>query len=165
MITASQFKVWKTIKLGVCKTSGEYYKALESAGCDFGSCYKEQPEFDCAQQETEVDLVIVTPDELDYVADYPYRVILAMAVRCGLQVCPFEVGYALVLAHAHEPLGHGESGSVIIASEPVVDGSNRRSICDAFEFQGKRCLHFCRPIHEHTLMRQRDNLVFIRPRT
>ena len=118
-----QAPVWKTIKLGTCKSPGEYRKALKKAGYrigDWGDAILGKTP--CAQEETETDLVVISVKELGYDGAY-YKDICARGVEMRLELCPAEVGAALRLSYKHQPRDEW----LRIAMEPItVSGGHRK---------------------------------------
>ena len=94
-VETSDPKVWRTLKLGTYKTADEYRGALKSAGYNVGGWANDilsKPAFICAQQETEVDLVVISVSELGFKYDGRYSDICTRAMEMGLKLCPAEVG-------------------------------------------------------------------------
>jgi hypothetical protein len=101
-----EMTVWKTVKLGTCKSPDEYRKALKKAGQRIGDWGNDiLGKTDCAQEETEVDLVVLSVKELGFANGAPYKNICAKALQLGLELCPAEVGPALRLAYGDQPRG------------------------------------------------------------
>lgn len=156
-----QFKVRKTIKLGLHKTSAEYRKALKKAGVDIGvyagKILDEQTPI--AETETEVDLVVVTPRELGFRKEPTFTQICDKAIEKGLQRCPREVGPALRLAYPEQPLNEW----LRVAMEPVADSGGGLGVFGVGRVDGVRWLgasYFC-PQGAWGLDAQ---FVFVRPR-
>ena len=103
--------IWRTLKLGTYRSGEEYARALSSQPkMELGTRAREMlahREFTCAQDETEVDIVIVTVSQLSFPDEGPsydpmgvgasYQNICLRASECGLELCPAEVGPALRL--------------------------------------------------------------------
>ena len=103
---ASDLTVWKTIKLGTCKTPDEYREALRSAGyriSDWGNDILRKTS--CAEVETEVDLVALSVKELGFQNGANYKDICARGVEMGFELAPAEVGPALRLSYKDQPRG------------------------------------------------------------
>lgn len=101
----STFPTWKTIILGLHKTSQQYANALKEAGMRMDThgtkLLGEVREY--VQEEVEVDLVVLSVQELglpQYGANY--QTICARAQELGLTLCPAEVGPALRLQYPHQ---------------------------------------------------------------
>jgi hypothetical protein len=116
---AADLPVWKTVKLGTCKTADEYRKALKKAGRRIGDWANDilgKPAFTASEMETEVDLVVATVAELGLKGGQ-YKDICTRAVEMGLELCPAEVGPALRLVYDDQPKGEW----LIIAMEAITD--------------------------------------------
>ena len=99
-----QFPVWKTLKLGVCKSPEEYRAALEKAGIMIGKDADELLEnIPYSQEEIEIDLVLVPVGKLGLDGLVDYMDALERAIKMGFKPCPAEVGLALRLAYADQP--------------------------------------------------------------
>ncbi|MDE2021753.1 MAG: hypothetical protein KGI71_02415 [Patescibacteria group bacterium] len=117
--------VWKTIKLGTCKSPDEYRKALKKAGRRIGDWGNDiLGKTDCAQEETEVDLVVLSVKELGFENGAQYKDICAKGVEMGLELCHAEVGPALRLAYGDQPRGEW----LRIAMEAITDSDGNRDI-------------------------------------
>lgn len=115
--TPREFSVWKTVKLGTCKTPDEYRKALKYGSCrinDWGNDILGKTP--CAAEE-EVDLINLTVGELGFGKRASYKDICARAVELGLELCPAEVGPALRLSYKDQPRGEW----IVIAMEAITD--------------------------------------------
>ena len=137
--TLREITVWKTIRLGVCKTPDEYREALENAGCRVISLswgYDALDKTDCAQEETEIDLVVMSAKELGFVKGAPYRAVLARCVQVGLELCPAEVGPALRLAYGDQPRGE----QLRIAMKEVTDSAGHNDIFAVTNERDELCL-------------------------
>ena len=117
--------VLKTIKLGSGRTAEEYRKALEEAAYHIGDWGNDiLGKTACAQEETEVDLVVLSVKELGFNDGAYYKDICARALELGLELCPAEVGPALRLDHNDQ--SHGEW--LRIAMEAVTGSDGDRFI-------------------------------------
>ena len=90
-VETSDLKVWRTLQLGTHKTADEYRGALKSAGYNVGGWANDilsKPAFICAQQETEVDLVVISVSELGFKYDARYSDICTRAMEMGLKPFP-----------------------------------------------------------------------------
>ena len=137
--TLREITVWKTIRLGICKTPDEYRKALEKAGCRVISLswgYDALDKADCTQEEIEIDLVVMSAKELGFVKGAPYRAILARCVQVGLELCPAEVGPALRLAYGDQPRGE----QLRIATKEVTNSAGHHDIFAVTNERGVLCL-------------------------
>lgn len=115
--TERVFPIWKTIILGLHKSSRDYEKALEKSGFRIGD-YALQilKSMKVAETEIELDLVLVTPDLLG-LKNSTYQQICDRAKELGLEMCPVEVGPALRLAYPDQPFGEW----VWVGMDPVAD--------------------------------------------
>lgn len=116
--TPREFSVWKTVKLGTCKTPDEYRKALKYGGYRIGDWGNDiLGKTPCATEEQEVDLINLTVCELGFGKGASYKDICARAVELGLELCPAEVGPALRLSYKDQPRGEW----IVIAMEAITD--------------------------------------------
>jgi hypothetical protein len=127
---AWKFPVWKTVVLGRGNSPGvsrthrnEYRVELERGGhvvCQNGGrgFLLDQYDFPIAETETEVDLVVVTSNDLALAANSSYGEICARALEIGLELCPLEAGPVLRLNFKQRNGG----GVYIAAKEEVLGG-------------------------------------------
>ncbi|MEI7462809.1 MAG: hypothetical protein WCK03_00235 [Candidatus Taylorbacteria bacterium] len=118
----TEFKTWKTIKLGTgLKTIEDFQRAFEEAGIYFGNMapFLRHPSFRVSDELTEVDLVKVSNEDLGY--DYNTQhlqglelrsEIIRLALAQGLVVCPAEVGPQLRLQYRGNDY-------ILIGTEPL----------------------------------------------
>jgi hypothetical protein len=114
------FPVWKTLRLGAHKTAADYSKALKAGANRSGDWvlnYLGQPAFQCARQETDVDLTLVSVGDLGFEKGALYSQVVERALALGLELCPAEVGPALRLAYGDQPRGE----RLIIATKPSAE--------------------------------------------
>lgn len=114
------FPLWKTVRLGAHKTAADYSKALDAGrnrSVDWVINYLGQPAFQCAKQETDVDLTVVSVGELGFVQGALYSQVVERALAQGLELCPAETGPALRLAYEDQPRGE----RLIIATKPSTE--------------------------------------------
>ncbi len=114
------FPLWKTVRLGAHKTAADYSKALDAGrnrSVDWVINYLGQPAFQCAKQETDVDLTVVSVGELGFVQGALYSQVVERALAHGLELCPAETGPALRLAYEDQPRGE----RLIIATKPSTE--------------------------------------------
>jgi hypothetical protein len=125
MATAAPFKVWKTITRGTRhKTAEDFRAALQAAGCYLGDSADDilgSAAFRCADQESELDLVVRSVADLGLGASASYQNICARACELGLELCPAEVGPQLRLQYLNQPFTHW----LQIAMEPLIHSSGR----------------------------------------
>jgi len=129
--TKRELKVWKTVKLGVHKTADGYREALKKAGRKIGDWANDilgKPQFTCAQEETDVDLVMLTVAELGFKDGARYADICARALSWGLELCPAEVGPALRLQYGDQPRDEW----VRVGMEAITDSDGYLSIFAVF---------------------------------
>ena len=125
--TATEFKVFKTIKLGTgIKDADGYRRAIEDKNMRIDESANDilgNPTFSVATKEIELDLVVVTPDELGLKNRDRFKLkdIYARAKEKGLQLCPNQVGPELRLRYTDQP----KYEWLVIGMEPIVglDGS------------------------------------------
>jgi len=120
VVSATEFPIWKTIKLGTGpKSADDFRKAIKAAGMKVGNWASDilgKPEFVVAdKEETEVDLVKVTVAELGFKKATRRDQIYNRAKELGLQICPPEVGPQLRLQLADQPNGEW----ILIGMEPI----------------------------------------------
>lgn len=120
-----EFAIWRTVKLGLCKTPDEYRKALKKAGrriSDWGDDILGR--ISCSQEEVDLDLVIMSVGDLGFKGIARYADICTKAVELGLGLCPAEVGPALRLQYGDQPSGEW----LRIAMEAITDRGGVRRI-------------------------------------
>ena len=115
-----EFPVWKTVKLGTCKTPGAYYMALKEAGVNISPlCSGTLDRITCSKGEIDLDLVALSVADLGLKEDARYTNICAKAQEFGLELCPAEVGPALRLQYGDQPEGE----ELRIAMKDLIDCS------------------------------------------
>jgi hypothetical protein len=117
-LDAPTIQTWKTIKLGVHKTAGEYLQALKRVRYHISDWVNDilgEAEFTCATKETDVDLVVLSVAELGFKDGAKHSEICVRALKMGLLLCPVEVGPALRLTYKDQPRGEW----LIIAMNPI----------------------------------------------
>ena len=109
------------IKLGTGQKDADgFRKALKTAKCGIGDWANDiigKPAFTVATEEIEVDLVIVTVEELGFKDGAKRSDIYKRAIELGLQLCPNEVGPQLRLQYMDQPKGQW----LLIGMEPITD--------------------------------------------
>ncbi|MBI2450197.1 MAG: hypothetical protein HYV47_01520 [Candidatus Nealsonbacteria bacterium] len=128
MIT-SKFKIWRTIKLGLHKSSEEYRRVLRGRKYRIRYYHADQffDKIPISQEAIEVDLVLATSRELGLEGYAHFDVICNCALENGLQRCPSEVGPALREQYPDQP----KNDWLPIAMEPILipdDPYGRRGI-------------------------------------
>lgn len=137
----TEFKVWKTIKIGTgLKDANAFRRTLESGEFVFvGHTYMldDNSSFVVALKETEVDLVNVSVGELGFNAGAKYQKIRTKAQKLGLRLCPAEVGPQLRLQYKDQPKGEG----LRVAMEAVTDSNGHRGIFAVCHFNDEFLLY------------------------
>lgn len=124
-IAVQAFPIFRTIKLGTgLKTADDFRKAIKDKRMRIGDYANDilgKPQFTVATEETEVDLVIVSVEELGYKNGAKLNNIYARAEERGLQRCPSEVGPQLRLQYTDQP----KDERLIMGMKPITgsDGS------------------------------------------
>ncbi len=99
-----EFAVWKSVKLGTCKSPDEYRNALKKAGRRIGDWGDDiLGRISCSQVEVDLDLVDLSVGDLGFKGSARYADICTKAVELGLELCPAEVGPALRLQYGDQP--------------------------------------------------------------
>ncbi len=98
------FSTYKTITLGKCpKNFQELKKEIEVRNTECSSCIEEMvrsPEFTISATEKKVELVLATGKDLLCAGNWVQKKdVISQALKCGLELCPPEVGPALFLQH------------------------------------------------------------------
>jgi hypothetical protein len=157
------FPVWKTVKLGVYKTAEAYRAALEASKHRCGEWVTDlfgKPACHCASEETDVDLAVVSVDDLGFKQGALYSEVCEKAQTLGLELCPPEVGPALRLAYGNQPRGE----RLIIATTPFADSGDELDLF-SMEVSGGGGLWLrgdCGPVDRYFEPDRR--FVFVRPR-
>ena len=111
-----EMPVWKTVKLGLHKSPDDYRAAIKKAKQKIGDWGNDiLGRITCSQEETEVDLVVLSVGDLGFKDGARYADICAKAVELGLELCPAEVGPALRLQYPDQPRGEW----VLVAMEAI----------------------------------------------
>lgn len=121
-----EFPIWKTVRLGTCKSSSGYAKALRSAGMRIGGWGGDiLSKISYSKEEIDLNLVVLSVAELGFKEGATYVEICAKAIQLGLELCPAEVGPALLLQYG-DPPQRGER--LYIAMEAISNRLNYRCI-------------------------------------
>lgn len=152
--SAQCFPVWRTIKLGVYKSTGAYHAALDSHGYQVDATMP-WAMIGCAQRVTRVDLVILSVADLGFKEGAAYKDVCACAKRLGLQVCPAELGLALRLSFKDQT-----PGWLHIAMQPIANASGRLSIF-AVGLSPAGFHLLCRDIHPRSFWSSNSRFVFV----
>ncbi|MBI2644163.1 MAG: hypothetical protein HYW95_01485 [Candidatus Wildermuthbacteria bacterium] len=117
-VLVPEFKIWKTVKLGLRKSPREYRKALDEGKYQIGT-YASQilDKTSCSQEVVEVDLVLVTGSQLGFKVATRRDLIYKRALELGLQRCPGEVGPAMREQYLDQPMDEW----FLIGMDPITD--------------------------------------------
>lgn len=119
-----ELTTWKRIKLGTgLESAADFQRAIEEAGCKI-SYWGRNPinssHFNVSSQETEVELVMVSNEDLGFESGAKEVETYARAKELGLVLCPSEVGPQLRLQYKDQP-----AGTILhIAMEPIIVGDH-----------------------------------------
>jgi len=124
MGTTLAFAVWKTIKLGTgLTTADDFCSAFKAANLSVGNgaidALKSQ-EFRIAAELLEVDLVLISAQELGFEESTDLRTVYVRAKERGLGLCPAEVGPQLYLQYSDQPEGE----LLYVAMNQIFDSSD-----------------------------------------
>jgi hypothetical protein len=123
--TTPDFPIWKTVKLGTYKSPDGYRRALKQAHISIGDWSNDiLDRISYAQQEVEVNLVVLSVFELGFNRSAKYKDLCVKALELGLQLCPAEVGPALRLSYKDQPGGE----RLRIAMKAITESHGR---CDS----------------------------------
>ncbi|MDB5194044.1 MAG: hypothetical protein JWN50_58 [Parcubacteria group bacterium] len=107
--------IWKTLRLGTnLKTADGFRMAFKKAGAkigDWGNDILGKPAFKTANEETEVDLVVVTVGELGFKRGAARRDIIAKALELGLRSVPLRWARSCVCSMQISPRASGSSSA------------------------------------------------------
>lgn len=118
-----ELKVWKTIRLGLHKTSDAYESVLERGGTRtrIGNWAQQiLHKISVSQTEVEVDLCVMSVAELGFKKTTRFDTICARIIEIGGQLCPNEVGPALRDQYEDQPNGE----YLMVAMEPLTDSDD-----------------------------------------
>jgi hypothetical protein len=122
--TPHESPIWKTVKLGTCKTPEQYRATLSLANRSLTLGADEAlDEVSCMEAEMDLDLVLLSVKELGFKISASYREVCAKATELGLELCPAEVGPALRLQYNDQPVGE----RLLIAMKAVVASQDSHS--------------------------------------
>lgn len=136
-----KFDIWKTINLGTHKSADDFRKALKKSGnkiYDWADDILGTSDFNkrIAQTEKEIDLVIVTVEELGFKDSATRKEIYDRAIELGLKLCPAEVGPQLRLQYEDQPNGE----YLHISMEPITDSGGDLGVFGVEHGDGGRWL-------------------------
>src|SRR3989344_3160800 len=118
-VSPFDFKVWKTIGLGTgLVAASNFGSALRSKGqvaYDLSKKMLRSSAFTVEESKREVDLVLITSEELGFKDSATRRDIYERAQELGLTICPPEVGPQLRLQYEDQPCGQ----HLNIGMEPI----------------------------------------------
>jgi len=107
--SAAQAPVWKTITLGTFRDSFALRNALDALDCGVGDGAAQilaRPSFVLAARREEIDLVIVTAEQLGFqMESVQLHDMHARAEQLGFELAPPEAGPQLRLQYADQPTG------------------------------------------------------------
>jgi hypothetical protein len=124
--TPTELKIFKTIKLGGIRDAEGFRQVLKDNGMKIDDWFfwadqiMSQPKFTITQEETEVDLVVVSATDIGFERDATREQIYARAKEKGLELCPPDVGPQLRLQYKDQP----EWQRLLIGMEPITVWSN-----------------------------------------
>lgn len=123
-----EFPVWKKIWLGVDpKTADEFRKILKRSSFHLSNWAAEildQPDFMVSSEELELELVLVTIEELGLSTGATHLDIYARVQELGLELAPAEAGPVLRLQYSNQPKGE----YVLVGMDPITDSNGYPSI-------------------------------------
>ncbi len=129
-----EFPNWKTVKLGALKSGDAYRKALKKVGMKISAHANDLlHKIAVAPEETDVDLVVASVDDLGLNEGGSYKSVYARGLQLGLVLCPAEVGPALRLSHNDQPRG----GWLRIAMEPITNSEGDLNVFELMSDGGK----------------------------
>jgi len=158
------FKIWKTITLGIYKSVKAYRKALIKAG--FGISHRVSGilnKIRVSQSRVQLDLVNLSIAELGFNEITRRDKIYVRAKKRGLELCPAEVGLALRLACPDQ-----SSGEWLVAMKPIPDSGSSdlwifRVACIVTSIENARWLHVSSDDPDD-LFDLDDRFIFVLPR-
>lgn len=117
--SAGDIAIWKTIKVGTFADSMRLRNALASMGCNVGGQAAEilaRPAFTVGSQETDVELVVVSPAQLGFTFDaVALADVYARARQFGFELAAAEIGPQLRIQYLDQPMGE----FLTIGMEPI----------------------------------------------
>jgi len=131
------FEIWKTVKLGLHKSSKEYHIALKTDKCEIcTNAWAMMEGIPISQEVVEVDLVRVTGHQAGFISRTRRDVIYDHFLGLGLQKCQAEVGPALLEEYKDQPVGE----VIIVAMDPTTTGFGALGLLDVHCFWNGRGL-------------------------
>jgi len=112
-------EIWKTVKIGSFSNTDAIREDIKKAGMKIGDYANDiLDKFSLpVEGETEINLVLLSVDDLGFINGAKYSEICRRAKEFGLELCPPEVGPQLRLQYKDQPDGQW----VTIAMEPITD--------------------------------------------
>jgi len=114
------FKIWKKLKLGTgLKNPGDFRKAINGEEMNISDRVSDilgKPALKVANEETEIDLVLVTVVRLGFKDGATRENIYKRAKEFDLELCPAEVGPQLRLQYKDQPNGEW----ILVGMEPII---------------------------------------------
>ena len=119
LLPPQMFEIWKTIKLGDFQNADSVRNNLKQAGIKV-SIWADDilGRISLATENRDIDITIVSVAELGFANGVEYRDICARAKELGLELCPAEVGFQLLLRYMDQS---ELNGKWFIAMEPITD--------------------------------------------
>jgi len=103
-VSEARLPVFRTVTLGIHATPHDYLRALKAAKCAVSEMAADVlSTIEVSPVRTEVNLVVLSVQELGFRVVTPYGAIRKRAGEIGVQVCPAEVGPALRLQYLDQP--------------------------------------------------------------
>lgn len=134
-----ELKLWKTIKLGLCKSVVEYRTAtaLKAVGYGIGM-YAGQilEKTHISQLVVELDLCVLTVAELGFPKGARFKKICKRIIELGGVLLPAEAGPALRDQYTSQPIGERN----VIAMEAIADSGGRLYVFGVDYVNGERWL-------------------------
>ena len=156
-------KVWKRITRGTgIKDAEGFRKSIKDSGMRVGDWANDilgKTAFSVATEEKDVDLVVVSVEELGFKDGARLKDIYAAAKKRGLELCPNEVGPQLRLQYKDQPKGEW----LIIGMEPITDSGGGRSLFRVARDSGALWLYTYYG-HPGNVWLGRSRFVFVLPR-
>jgi hypothetical protein len=109
---------WKTISLGTYTSTNAMFNALDDRHIHIGQMADEvlhRPAFTISKVKMNVELVVLSVNQLSFGKQRSLGAIFARARRLGYELCPPEIAIQLRLQYRDQPVGE----SLDIAMEPI----------------------------------------------
>lgn len=170
VIGPPRFKLWRTITIGNGpKTGGDYADVLEKAG--FGDSNNRKwarelltgPSFQVSPEVVELDLVIVTVEDLGLASGGKFKQIIERAKKLGLELCHPEVGPVLRLQISRTEQGR-HVGPFLVGMEPITRKGGDWYVFAIARYFEAPSLASCDAQPGHSFA-PNERFVFVRPRS